>query len=164
MSESPSDRTVRQYLKLHLSKQWRYQHTVFYANPEDSVSLLTDQVRFKEALRKHAPDQPFLCRIQLLDKDGVQEAIMVIYTTGKVHGLTELACKTFKQPMNTLGRGLPDSRRDGAAATIKREHAHNLAEFFEKPSVRRFTVLNKPLIDPSLQYKRTTPVTAPDNF
>ncbi|MGH0992084.1 hypothetical protein [Bacillus cereus] len=164
MSESPSDRTVRQYLKLHLSTQWRYQHTVFYVNPEDSVSLLTDQVRFKEALRKHAPDQPFLCRIQLLDKDGVQEAIMVIYTTGKVHGLTELACKTFKQPMNTLGRGLPDSRRDGAAATIKREHAHNLAEFFEKPSVRRFTVLNKPLIEPSLQYKNKTPVTALDNF
>lgn len=164
MSESPSDRTVRQYLKLHLSTQWRYQHTVFYVNPEDSVSLLTDQVRFKEALRKHAPDQPFLCRIQLLDKDGVQEAIMVIYTTGKVHGLTELACKTFKQPMNTLGRGLPDSRRDGAAATIKREHAHNLAEFFEKPSVRRFTVLNKPLIEPSLQYKNKTPVTALDDF
>ena len=164
MSESPSDRTVRQYLKLHLSTQWRYQHTVFYVNPEDSVSLLTDQVRFKEALRKHAPDQPFLCRIQLLDKDGVQEAIMVIYTTGKVHGLTELACKTFKQPMNTLGRGLPDSRRDGAAATIKREHAHNLAEFFEKPSVRRFTVLNKPLIEPSLQYKYKTPVTALDDF
>ena len=164
MSESPSDRTVRQYLKLHLSTQWRYQHTVFYVNPEDSVSLLTDQVRFKEALRKHAPDQPFLCRIQLLDKDGVQEAIMVIYTTGKVHGLTELACKKFKQPMNTLGRGLPDSRRDGAAATIKREHAHNLAEFFEKPSVRRFTVLNKPLIEPSLQYKYKTPVTALDDF
>lgn len=155
---------MRQYLKLHLSTQWRYQHTVFYANPEDSVSLLSDQVRFKEALRKHAPDQPFLCRIQLLDKEELQ-AIMVIYTTGKVHGLTELACKTFKQPMNTLGRGLPDSRRDGAAATIKREHAHNLAEFFEKPSVRRWSVLNKPLIDPSLQYKHKTPTTdAQDNF
>lgn len=164
MSESPSDRTVRQYLKLHLSTQWRYQHSIFYADPLRSVSLLTDQVRFKEALRKHAPDQPFLCRIQLLDKDGVQEAIMVIYTTGKVHGLTELACKTFKQPMNTLGRGLPDSRRDGAAATIKREHAHNLAEFFEKPSVRRWSVLNKPLIDPNLQYKHKTPITALDDF
>ena len=152
MSESPSDRTVRQYLKFHLSTQWRYQHTLFYATPEDSVGLLTEQVRFKEALRKHAPDQPFLCRIQLLGKDELQ-AIMVIYTTGKVHGLTELACKTFKQPMNTLGRGLPDGRRDGAAATIKREHAHNLAAFFEKPSVRRWSVLNKPLIDVSLQYK-----------
>lgn len=164
MSESPSDRTVRQYLKFHLSTQWRYQHTVFYANPEDSVSLLSDQVRFKEALRKHAPDQPFLIRIQLLGKDELQ-AIMIMYTTGKVHGLTELACKTFKQPMNTLGRGLPDSRRDGAAATIKREHAHNLAEFFDKPSVRRWSILNKPLIDPSLQYKHKTPITdAPDDF
>ena len=163
MSESPSDRTVRQYLKLHLSTQWRYQHTVFYANPEDSVSLLSDQVRFKEALRKYAPDQPFLIRIQLLDKEKLQ-AIMVIYTTGKVHGLTELACKTFKQPMNTLGRGLPDSRRDGAAATIKREHAHNLAEFLGKPSVRRWSVLNKPLIDVNLQYKHKTPVTALDDF
>lgn len=164
MSESPADRTVRQYLKFHLSTQWRYQHSIFYANPEDSVSLLTDQVRFKEALRKHAPDQPFLCRIQLLDKEEPQ-AIMVIYTTGKVHGLTELACKTFKQPMNTLGRGLPDSRRDGAAATIKREPAHNLAAFFEISKVRRWSVLNKPLIEPSLQYKHKTPITdAPDNF
>lgn len=164
MSESPSDRTVRQYLKFHLSTQWRYQHTLFYVTPEDSVGLLTEQVRFKEALRKHAPDQPFLCRIQLLGKDELQ-AILIMYTTGKVHGLTELACKTFKQPMNTLGRGLPDSRRDGAAATIKREHAHNLAEFFDKPSVRRWSVLNKPLIDVSLQYKHTTPVTsAPDDF
>ena len=163
MSESPSERTVRQYLKLHLSTQWRYQHSIFYADPLRSVSLLSDQVRFKEALRKHAPDQPFLIRIQLLDKEELQ-AIMVIYTTGKVHGLTELACKTFMQPMNTRGRGLPDSRRDGAAATIKREPAHNLAEFFEKPSVRRWSVLNKPLIDPSMQYKHKTPVTVPDNF
>ena len=164
MTETASERTNRQYLKYHLSTQWRYQHTVFYATPEDSVGLLTEQVRFKEALRKHAPDQPFLCRIQLLGKDELQ-AILVIYTTGKVHGLTELACKTFKQPMNTLGRGLPDSRRDGAAATIKREHAHNLAEFFEKPSVRRWCVLNKPLIDPALQYKHKTSITdAPDDF
>jgi hypothetical protein len=164
MTETASERTNRQYLKYHLSTQWRYQHTLFYATPEDSVGLLTEQVRLKEALRKHAPDQPFLCRIQLLGKDELQ-AIMVIYTTGKVHGLTELACKTFKQPMNTLGRGLPDSRRDGAAATIKREPAHNLAAFFEKPSVRRWSVLNKPLIDPSMQYKHTTPITdAPDDF
>ena len=120
--------------------------------PTHCAALASYQVRFKEALRKHAPDQPFLIRIQLLDKEELQ-AIMVIYTTGKVHGLTELACKTFKQPMNTLGRGLPDGRRDGAAATIKREHAHNLAAFFEKPSVRRWSVLNKPLIDVSLQYK-----------
>ena len=154
---------MRQYLKLHLSTQWRYQHSIFYADPLRSVSLLSDQVRFKEALRKHAPDQPFLIRIQLLDKEELQ-AIMVIYTTGKVHGLTELACKTFMQPMNTRGRGLPDSRRDGAAATIKREHAHNLAEFFEKPSVRRWCLLNKPLIDVSLQYKHKTPVTALDDF
>jgi len=163
MTETASERTNRQYLNDHLSTQWRYQHTVFYAHPEDSVGLLTEQVRFKEALRKYASDQPFLIRIQLLDKDELQ-AIMVIYTTAKVHGLTELACKTFKQPMNTLGRGLPDSRRDGAAATIKREPAHNLAAFFNKPSVRRWSVLNKPLIDPSMQYKHKTPVTVPDNF
>ena len=61
----------------------------------------------------------------------------------------------------TRGRGLPDSRRDGAAATVKRE----LAEFFEKPSVRRWSVLNKPLIEPNLQYKHKTPITdAPDDF
>lgn len=162
MTESTEERTNRQYLKYHLNTQWRYQHSVFYANAEDSVNLLTDQVRFKEALRKHAPDQPFLLRLQLLNKDELQ-AFLVIYTTRKVYGLTELANKTFKQAMNTRGRGLPDGRRDGIANKIKKGEPHNLADFFKANKVRRWSVLNKPLIDVSLQYKHTTPTTnAPD--
>ena len=152
MSETASQRTNRQYLKLHLSEQWTYQQSVFYASPEDSVSLLTEQVRFKEALRKHAPDQPMLIRIQLLDDDSPQ-AYLTIFTTSKVHGLKELACKTFKKPMRAIGRGLPPGQRDGIANKIKNGEPHDLAEFFGVSKVRRWSVLNKPLIDPTLQYK-----------
>lgn len=152
MSETASQRTNRQYLKLHLSAQWTYQQSVFYASPEDSVSLLTEQVRFKEALRKHAPDQPMLIRIQLLDDDSPQ-AYLTIFTTSKVHGLKELACKTFKKPMRAIGRGLPPGQRDGIANKIKNGEPHDLAEFFGVSKVRRWSVLNKPLIDPTLQYK-----------
>lgn len=152
MSETASERTNRQYLKLHLSEQWTYQQSVFYASPEDSVALLTEQVRFKEALRKHAPDQPMLIRIQLLEDDSTQ-AYLTIFTISKVHGLKELACKTFKKPMRAIGRGLPPGQRDGIANKIKSGDPHDLAEFFGVSKVRRWSVLNKPLIDPSLQYK-----------
>lgn len=152
MTETASERTNRQYLKLHLSEQWTYQQSVFYASPEDSAALLTEQVRFKEALRRHAPDQPMLIRIQLLDDDSLQ-AYLTIFTTSKVHGLEELACKTFKKPMRARGRGLPPGRRDGIANKIKNGEPHDLAEFFGVSKVRRWSVLNKPLIDPSLQYK-----------
>lgn len=152
MTETASERTNRQYLKLHLSEQWTYQQSVFYANPEDSVSLLTEQVRFKEALRKHAPNQPMLIRIQLLDKDSLQ-AYLTIFTTSKVHGLGELACNTFKKPMRARGRGLPPGRRDGIANKIMNGEPHDLAEFFGVSKVRRWTVLNKPLLEPALQYK-----------
>ena len=152
MTETASERTNRQYLKLHLSEQWTYQQSVFYASPEDSVSLLTEQVRFKEALRKHAPDQPMLIRIQLLDDDSPQ-AYLTIFTTSKVHGLKELACKNFKKPMRAIGRGLPPGQRDGIANKIKNGEPHDLAEFFGVSKVRRWTVLNAPLIDPTLQYK-----------
>ena len=156
MTETASERTNRQYLKLHLSEQWTYQQSVFYASPEDSVSLLTEQVRFKEALRKHVPDQPMLIRIQLLDDDSPQDspqAYLTIFTTSKVHGLRELACKTFKKPMRAIGRGLPPGQRDGIANKIKNGEPHDLAEFFGVSKVRRWSVLNKPLIDPTLQYK-----------
>ena len=152
MTETASERTNRQYLKLHLSEQWTYQQSVFYANPEDSVALLTEQVRFKEALRKHAPDQPMLIRIQLLEDDSTQ-AYLTIFTTSKVHGLEELACKTFKKPMRARGRGLPPGRRDGIANKIKNGEPHDLAEFFGVSKVRRWTVLNDPLLEPTLQYK-----------
>ena len=152
MTETASERTNRQDLKLHLSEQWTYQQSVFYASPEDSVSLLTEQVRFKEALRKHAPNQPMLIRIQLLDKDSLQ-AYLTIFTTSKVHGLKELACKTFKKPMRAIGRGLPPGQRDGIANKIKNGEPHDLAGFFGVSKVRRWTVLNDPLLEPTLQYK-----------
>ena len=83
MSETSEERSKRQYLAHHRSKQWTYKHTIYYAQPTESSSLLDDMVKFKQLLRRKCPDQPFLIRVQLRNQPTLQ-AFLILYTTGKV--------------------------------------------------------------------------------
>lgn len=87
MSETAEERSKRQYLAHHRSKQWTYKHAIYYAQPTESSSLLDDMVKFKQLLRRKCPDQPFLIRIQLRNQPTLQ-AFLILYTTGKVDNLT----------------------------------------------------------------------------
>ena len=164
MSETAEERSKRQYLAHHRSEQWTYKHAIYYAQPTESSSLLDDMVKFKQLLRRKCPDQPFLIRIQLRNQPTLQ-AFLILYTTGKVDNLDLMANKTFASGMNVRGRVLSPEKLEQSARSIEIQSPHNLNKFFGKPAVKRWSVLNSDLIDPSLQYKHKTPITdAPDDF
>lgn len=166
MSETSEQRSKRQYLENHRSRQWQYKHAIFYARPEHSTGLLEDMVGFKQLLRRKCPAQPFLVRIQTRQlPEKPLQAFLVLYTTTKVENLQQIADKTFPHETNVLGQSLPLSKLEASARSIEQQRSHNLNKFFDKTAVKRWSVLNSDLIDPNLQYKRTAPVTsAPDDF
>ena len=166
MSENAEEKTKREYLAVHRNRQWQHKHSVFYKHPEDSINLLSEMSAFKQLLRRRHSDQPFLIRIQTLYKyNKPLQAYLVIYTTAEVDDLQAIVDKTFQGEMNAIGQPLDSSKLEESAISIEKQKPHNLKEFFNVSRVVRWTVLNAPLIDPTLQYKRTTPVTsAPDEF
>ena len=144
MSETSEERTKRQYLAVHRSEQWTYKHSIFYEHPEDSKALLDHMVKFKQLLRRRCSDQPFLIRIQtrLLPYKPLQ-AFLILYTTAKVENLQEIANKAFPAAMNVWGSKLPYWKLEQTATTIEKYAPHNPNKFFGKPSVKRWSVLNK---------------------
>lgn len=145
MSETAEERSKRQYLAHHRSKQWTYKHAIYYAQPTESSSLLDDMVKFKQLLRRKCPDQPFLIRIQLRNQPTLQ-AFLILYTTGKVDTLDLIANKTFTHEVNVRGRVLSPEKLEQSARSIEIQSPHNLNKFFDKPSVKRWSVLNKHLL------------------
>ena len=164
MSETAEEKTKREYLAVHRNRQWQHKHSVFYKHPEDSINLLSEMSAFKQLLRRRHSDQFFLIRIQTLYKHNRPlQAYLVIYTTAEVDDLQAIVDKTFKGEMNTIGQPLDSTKLEGSAVSIEKQKPHNLKDFFKVGRVVRWTVLNKPLIDVSLQYKHITPTTnAPD--
>lgn len=159
MSETAAERSKRQYLTTHRSQQWTHQHSIFYATPEESVGLLDHMVAFKQHLRRKASDQPFLIRIQLRNKASTPQgpsplqAYLTMYTAVEVANLKAIAEKAFPVEMNVRGRALTPGKLESSALSIEKQKPHNLNNFFGKAAVKRWSVLNKDLIDPSLRYK-----------
>ncbi|MGO3543348.1 MAG: hypothetical protein ACTIOG_12730 [Pseudomonas helleri] len=153
MTETSEQRSKRQYLENHRSGQWQYKHTIFYPD-QDSTGLLEEMVGFKQLLRRKCPAQPFLVRIQLnKTQPHPLQAFLVIYTSKEVEDLQSIVDKTFKRDMNVMGRALSAWKLEKSAQTIVKQKPHNLDKYFGKTGVKRWSVLNKGLIDKSLRYK-----------
>lgn len=148
MAESSEDKTIRKYLHTLTTNTWSYQHSVFYQEQSESIQLLDDMVSFKQALRRKYPDQPFLIRIQLLNRDKKLQAYLMILTTRRVMGIRELANKAFSAPTNTKERKCTPERIRSMATKIKTQKPHDLEWFFKKPQIRRWTILNKEKLTP----------------
>jgi hypothetical protein len=149
MSETSEDKSKRNYLKLLQDYQWSYQHSIFYEDLEDSTALLSDMVKFKQELRRQCPEQPFLIRIQLLNKktrhspDGGLQAYLVILTTEKTDKPRAVADKVMSAPTNVIKRHLSPEKLASIASAIKVQQPHDLEHFFGTAKINRFTVLNK---------------------
>jgi len=143
VSESSEEKTKRKYLTVLRGYQWSYQHSVFYADSEQSHALLDDMVKFKQVLRRRCPDQPFLIRVQALKKGAVHQAFLSIITTAKVDDLRDIANKTFPATMNVVGRGLSAARLSQQARVIEEAKPHDLSKLFDKAGINRWSVLNK---------------------
>jgi len=161
VTETSEQRSKRQYLDSHRSRQWQYKHTIFYAYPEHSTGLLEDMVKFKQLLRRKCPNQPFLVRIQTRQlPEKPLQAFLVLYTTTKVENLQQIADKTFPHETNVLGQSLPLWKLDSSARSIEQQRPHNLNKFFGKTAVKRWSLINKDLIDISLRYRGVERTTA----
>ncbi|MNR16507.1 hypothetical protein D3C85_1331130 [compost metagenome] len=150
MSETSDEKSKRNYLRLLNDHEWCYQHSLFYEDGTDSKALPNDMIRFKQILRRKCPDQPFLIRIQLLNRktdhnpDGGTQAYLVILTTANARIEIERAAeKAMHTICNTLSKKLTNENKSRTASAIKSQKPHNLERFFCKEKINRFTLLNK---------------------
>jgi len=148
MAEPSEDKTIRKYLHALTSYEWSYRHSVFYDDHSESTHLLNDMAAFKQALRRKHPEQPFLIRIQLLNREKKLQAYLMIMTTEKVKDLQEIANKSFSAPANTMGEKVRPEKLETIATKIRNQKPHDLQWFFKKPQVRRWTILNKEKLIP----------------
>lgn len=149
MTEASEDKTVRRYLHALTEHKWSHQHSVLYQETSESIHLLEDMISFKQALRRKHPDQPFLIRIQLLNREKRFQAYLMILTTQRVREIQELADKAFSAPTNAIGRKCTPERITSMANKIRGQKPHDLQWFFGKPQIRRWTILNKEKLIPA---------------
>lgn len=150
MAEASEDKTIRKYLHALTNYEWSYRHSVFYDDHSESIHLLNDMVAFKQALRRKHPEQPFLIRIQLLNREKKPQAYLMIMTTMEVNDLQEIAENSFSSLTNIMGEKVRPEKLEAIETRISSQKPHNLQRFFKKPQVRRWTILNKEKL-PSIQ-------------
>lgn len=144
--ESPEDKAKRKFSKHLLNPIWTYQYSVFYEEPEQSRNLLEDQRVFRQELRRKFADQPFLIRIQTLNRDNVLQAYLTLYTTQKAFGLTELAERYYPAPVNVIYRRLSATQRELKARRILEQKPHDLTKLFGSVRIKRYALINKRLL------------------
>ncbi|ERH51198.1 hypothetical protein O203_23915 [Ectopseudomonas chengduensis] len=149
MAEASEDKTIRKYLHALTSNEWTYRHSVFYDDHNESVHLLDDMIVFKQTLRRKHPEQPFLIRIQLLNREKRPQAYLMIMTTKRVRDIQDIADKSFSAPPNTVGEPVNPKKLESIAGKIRTQKPHDLQWFFKKPQVRRWTILNKEKLLPA---------------
>jgi len=106
---------------------------------------LEDQKVFRRELKRKFPNQPFLLRIQTLNR-GVHQAYLTIYTTGRVDGLKGLAERFFPAATNVVNRSLTEAGRRIKAHKIRTQRLQDLTKVFGAVRVRRHDVINKHLL------------------
>jgi len=147
MSESSADKTKRNFVA-YLSKPiWEFQYSIFYQEPDDSASLLEDQKLFRQELGRKLPNQPFLVRVQTLNR-GVHQAYLTIYATQKTDEIYKLVDRYFgSAEMNVMRRQLTDWRRNSQCRAILTQRPQDLTKLFGNVVIRRYGVINKRLIE-----------------
>jgi hypothetical protein len=152
MSEASEDKTKRRYIALLKENKWSYQHSVFYDDLTLSNQLLTDKEAFLQTLRRQFPDQPFLVRIQTKAGNGKGDkglqAYLMILTTARSDGLKEIVDKTFASKMNVISKKLEGLKPYTIADAITKQKPHNLQKVFGDIRIRRWSLLNKPMLVP----------------
>jgi len=152
VSETSQDKTKRMYIALLTENQWSYRYSVFYADPSLSNRLLTDMVGFKQSLRRVYPNQPFLIRIQTkvggLDDNTTLQAYLTILTTARSENLKGVAHDTFSSEVRIQRGKVSAEKLASMASAIDKQKPHNLQKVFGDIRIRRWTLLNKPMLVP----------------
>lgn len=148
MSEFSEEKTKRKFLKLLSEYEWGYQYSVFYEDPEDSVFLLEDMIRFKQVLRRKWQNTAFLIRIQSHKnrRNGVLQAFLSILCNCKLEGVKDgFVDGLFSTQVNVMSKELSIGKQASMYRSIAKQKPHNLKMIFKEKeaSIRRYTVLNK---------------------
>lgn len=148
MTETSEDKTKRNFAALLLKPIWKFRYSVFYADRPGSKELLKDQKSFRQALRRKYPDQPFLIRIQVLQRGDVsqRQAYLTLYTTQKAEGIDKLAYRCFPAEVRVPSSELTLEQCKVKAHKILTQRPHDLTKIFGNVPIRRYGVLNKHLL------------------
>lgn len=144
--ESSEDKTKRKFVA-HLRKPiWKLQYSVFYVDRTESNRLLEDQKVFRRELKRKFPNQPFLVRVQTLQRGATPQAYLTLYTTQKADGLKELAERYFPTEINVPVRELSVEQFEVKAHKILTQKPHDLTKLFGQVRIRRYGIINKHLL------------------
>lgn len=145
MSETSEDKTKRNFAAYLRKPIWNFQYTIFYIDTETSVNLLIDQKVFRQKLARKFPEQPFLLRVQTLNRWG-RQAYLTIYTTVKTDGLYDLVEKYFDADVRVRHRRLSEAQCQNKARKILTQKPHDLTKLFGNVRIRRYGIINKHLL------------------
>ena len=145
--ETSEEKTKRKFTAYLRRPIWTYQYSVFYVNREDSGNLLEDQKRFRRGLKRKFPDQPFLVRVQTLQRGASRQAYLTIYTTQQTAGIEALAKRYFPSEVNVPGRAVTVDECEVKAHKIMTQKPQDLAKLLGDVRIRRYGVINKHLLE-----------------
>lgn len=144
--ESSEDKTKRKFAA-HLRKPiWTIQYSVFYVDRPGSNKLLDDQKLFRRELKRKFPDQPFLVRVQTLQRGAVLQAYLTLFTTQEADGIKELAERYFPAEIRVPRKKLTVEQCELKAHKILTQKPHDLTKMFGEVRIRRYGIINKHLL------------------
>jgi hypothetical protein len=145
MTESSEQKTKRRYVDLLTNYTWSHQYSIFYDDYQQSTNLLRDIKTFKQRLRRRLPDQPFLTKVALLNRDKKLQAYLTMFTTAPAMDwkIEEVACASFSSAVNVIQQRVSVASLERAGQTILRERPHNLNRFFGLAKINRYAILNQ---------------------
>lgn len=153
MTESTEDKTKRRYLEYLMLYEWSYQYSFFYKDHEYSRELIHHKPKLTRALSQRFQSQPFLLRVQILNKSKRLQAYVTVFTTEKISMLDMKdatdACG-LSECLNVMSRRCSDWKIESMANKIKEQKPHDLKRFFGSKTVKRWNVLNKKHLKPKL--------------
>jgi hypothetical protein len=145
--ESSEDKTKRKFAAYLRKPIWTIQYSVFYVDRPGSNQLLVDQKVFRRELKRKFPNQPFLVRVQTLQRGAVLQAYLTLFTTQEADGIKELAERYFPAEIRVPSKKLTVEQCELKAHKILTQKPHDLTKMFGQVRVRRYGVINKQLLE-----------------
>ena len=158
MTETPENRSKRDFIA-HLNNEcWVHQVSIFFNNYSDCSDALDHFATIRKRISRVLNDQPFLWRIGLLNAEAkhyddlgpegpkVLVPYMTMFTDTATHYtkvLKVLGKMSSSPDVRVINQQTGETRRNGYIKKVKSEDPHDLNTYFNEAKVNRFGVLNE---------------------
>lgn len=156
MTESPEQKSKRQFCTYLRDNEWVFQVSFFYQTKEASNKAIEDSKRLKNSLSRRFPETAILWRMQLkrFSNYYISDVAELGYTNMPYHVfyfsqyITDFDffawCEQqFEENLYLQERRLHRAKIDRAIKSILKGKPHKLKEHFGRVKVNRFSLLNK---------------------